>query len=232
MRDVFLETANVAAYRRAVAAMDPETGLPGIGLCWGQAGRGKTLAAKRDHADHGRIYLHVRQDWTQTAFLQSLAFEACGQRPATSNRCKDAIVAALDTSPRMIVVDEADRLHLGRIEDLRDIHNEAGVAVMLIGEEELLGLLGERRRVWSRVVQEVEFRPATEEDVATFCAEAADLDVSPEACALIQRRTEGDMRLIRNMALHLEEAARARQADKATVEMVNQVLSLRSWRRK
>jgi DNA transposition AAA+ family ATPase len=232
MRDIFLETANVSRYRRAVAAMDPETGLPGIGLAWGQAGRGKTLAAKRDHADHGRVYLHVRENWTQTAFLQSLAFEVCGERPATANRCKDSIVARLDTMPRMIVVDEADRLRVGRIEDLRDIHNEVGVAVMLIGEEELLGLLGERRRVWSRVVQEVEFRPATEEDVATYHADAADLDVTPEACALIQRRTEGDMRLIRNMALHLEEAARARQVARVTVEMVNQVLSLRSWRRK
>lgn len=231
MRDVFIETPSAMAYRRAAAAMHPETGMPGFGLVWGQAGRGKTFAARHLHAEQGDVYLHVRQDWTQTAFLQSLAFEVCGQRPPSANRCKDVIADSLGTSPRMIVVDEADRLRIGRIEDLRDILNETGVPVMLIGEEELLGLLGERRRVWSRVVQEVEFKPASEDDVATYAAEAAGLDMPAEVCALVQRRTEGDMRLIRNLVLHLEELALARETEKTTVEMVQRVLSMRSWRR-
>ena len=229
---VFIETTNVTNYRNAVSTLtDTRHGQPGIGVCWGQAGRGKTFAAQNYYAENSGVYLQVWQDWTQTAMLQALCFELCGIRPRSANACKMRIVESLEKESVPIFVDEADRLKIDRIEDLRDIHEKSGCSVVLIGEEELLGLLAGRRRIWSRVTQEVEFKGCSEEDVTLFMMEAASLDVEPEACSLIRRKSDGDMRLVRNMTQQLEQLARARQTGTVSVAMVEDILKTRSWRR-
>ena len=61
---------------------------------------------------------------------------------------------------------------------------------------------------------------------------AAALDIPPELCGRIAERAEGDFRLVRNMMLLLEKAAKA--AENFTVDgpMLDTVISARSWRRK
>jgi len=70
MRSVFIETYNVARFRKAVAlAEDLEKGQPGFVLAHGKAGRGKTFAAQNYYAEKGGIYISVWEDWTQTALF-------------------------------------------------------------------------------------------------------------------------------------------------------------------
>lgn len=239
MKSVFVETSNVAAFRRAVLAVeDTERGQPGLVVAWGQAGRGKTFAARNSHAERGGVYLSAWEDMTQAAFLGRLYFEATGDKhgPRSANACKIRIIEVLEKRRQQnqavtIYMDEADRLHFKRIEDLRDIHEATGCAVILIGEEELIGLLSQRRRVWSRVTQEVAFGPVGEADIAAFALESAALDLTPEACAMVRRTSDGDMRLVRNMVQLLEQAAKARETDIADAAMVTAVQKQRSWRR-
>lgn len=232
MKNVFVETANVSAFRSAVRTIeDTNKGQPGLALAWGQAGRGKTLTARNYHAGHGGIYLRAWEGWTQAAFLRELCDRVCGRTPNGAAICKRHIIKHLDRQPQTLFVDEADRLHVSRLEDLRDIHDETGAPIVLIGEEELLGLLGERRRIWSRVTQEVNFGPVALEDVAMFAMEAASLDVAPEACRLMVDRADGDFRLIRNMVQMLEQAAKARQTATVDVTMTTAMLKQRKWGR-
>lgn len=230
--NIFIETDNVTRFRTAVARLeDANNGQPGIALAWGRAGRGKTMAVDNCYAEGDGVSVDVWQDWTQTAFLQALCFEVCRQRPHSSNGCKNAIVESLGKKPRTIYVDEADRLHIKRIEDLRDIHRATGCSVVLVGEEELLPLLSRRRRIWSRVTQEIEFGPVTHEDIVEFGIRAAALDITPEACSLIAHNSDGDFRLVRNMVQLLEQAAKAKETDVADAPMVQAVIKARSWRR-
>lgn len=230
MLNVFVETGNVSAFRKAVRTVeDTEKGQPGFALVTGQAGRGKTLAARNYYASYGGIYCRAWENQTQAAFLQGLCFQVTGRSPVAANISKRQIIRALDANPTTLFVDEADRLNIGRIEDLRDIHDETGSPVVLIGEEELFGLLGERRRIWSRVTQEVKFEPVAEEDAALFAMEAAGLDVVPEACRLMVNRADGDFRLVRNMVQLLEQKAKAQQTQAVDVAMVSAVLKQRRW---
>ncbi|EHJ46360.1 hypothetical protein DFW101_0343 [Solidesulfovibrio carbinoliphilus subsp. oakridgensis] len=238
MKAVFVETGNVTAFRRAVRTVeDTERGQPGIVVAWGQAGRGKTFAARNSHAERGGVYLSAWEGMTQAAFLGRLCFEATGaQAPRSSHACKVRVIEVLEKrrvqgTATSIYMDEADRLAFGRIEDLRDIHEATGAAVVLIGEEELIGLLSQRRRVWSRVTQEVSFAPVDEGDIAAFALEAAALDLTPEACAMIRATSDGDMRLVRNMVQLLEQAAKARETDLVDAAMVAAVQKQKSWRR-
>lgn len=238
MKSVFVETGNVTAFRRAVLTVeDTERGQPGIVVAWGQAGRGKTFAARNSYTERGGVFLSAWENETQASFLGRLCFETIkAKAPRSASACKVSIIDALKTrrdqgQVASIYMDEADRLAIGRINDLRDIHNETGCAVILIGEEELIGLLSNQRRIWSRVTQEVPFGPVDEADVAAFALEAANLDLTSEACAMVRGTSDGDMRLVRNMVQLLEQAAKARETNRADAAMVKAVQKQRSWRR-
>lgn len=238
MRDIIIETEARIVFDNAVdAATDSGKGLSGFILAYGQAGRGKSVAADqyRYTRDTG-AYVRVWQNWSQSAFLQRLLFEVRRTNEDmpryNGNRCKEIIVHLLKNKPQPLFIDEADRLKIDRIEDLRDIYEMTGVPIVLIGEEGLLGLLSERRRIWSRVVHDVEFGPINASEVAMYAMRAAGLDIEPELCRRIADKAEGDFRLVRNMMILLEKAAIAAEAIKVDAAMMDTVLSSRNWRRK
>ncbi|MFV0420861.1 AAA family ATPase [Oleidesulfovibrio sp.] len=231
-KDVFIETRNVMDFRQKIATLESDSGEPGFALIFGQAGRGKTDTTRNYYARNGGVFLRVMQGWTQTAFLQELCFQVCSMRPRSAAACKAKVIEAIEDMPQTIFVDEADRLHVDRIEDLRDIFDVTGSPVVLIGEQELRGVLGTRRRIWSRVKQVVEFGPVTEEDVAILGDEAAGLDIEPEAAASIVRQSDGDFRLVWSFIGQLEQVARTHETSIITVGMVGRVAKhVASWRK-
>ena len=227
MRDVIITTDAMARFNAATdEILESGKAMSGFILAYGQAGRGKSVAADQYHIDRGGAYVRVWQGWSQTAFLQRLLFEVRGKDTDmprhTGQRCKEMIVDIIDEQRRNgemrpIFIDEADRLKIDRIEDLRDIHEMTGVPVVLIGEEGLLDMLSNRRRIWSRVVQEVEFGPLSPVEVGVY--------------AMITTRAEGDVRLVRNMMLLLERSAKASGDFAVNADTLDMVLSSRTWRR-
>lgn len=140
MREVIIETDAMIRFDSAVDEVaGADRMLSGFVLAYGQAGRGKSVAADRYHYQRGGAYVRVWQGWSQTAFLQRLLFEVRGKNMDmprhTGNRCKELVVQLLEAEPKPIFIDEADRLRIDRIEDLRDIHEMTGAPVVLIGEE-------------------------------------------------------------------------------------------------
>ena len=185
MRDVIIQTNAMTRFDEAVDfVLDSDKGLSGFVLAHGQAGRGKSVAADSYYCKRGGAYVRVWQGWSQSDFLQRVLFEVRGTNEEMprhrGNRCKEVIVKLLENNFKAIFVDEADRLKIDRIEDLRDIHEATGAPIILIGEEGLLGLLSERRRIWSRDSHEVAFGEHNAEAVAVYADEAASLNISPE----------------------------------------------------
>ena len=237
MRDVIITTDAMARFNAATdEILESGKAMSGFILAYGQAGRGKSVAADQYHIDRGGAYVRVWQGWSQTAFLQRLLFEVRGKNldmpRHTGQRCKEMIVDIIDDRELChIFIDEADRLKIDRIEDIRDIHEMTGVPVVLIGEEGLLDMLSNRRRIWSRVVQEVEFGPLSPVEVGVYAMKAAGLDIPADECAKIATRAEGDFRLVRNMMLLLERSAKASGDFTVTADTLDMVLSSRTWRR-
>lgn len=224
--DVFIETGNVQKFRKAVStAEDTEKGRPGMVAVWGEAGSGKTRAAQAMYANKG-VYLRALEGITQAAFLQALCYEVRGSRPHSAYRCKTEIISRLEEARTVIYVDEADRLDIRRIEDLRDIYDLTGCPVVLIGEQGLPVKLEARSRIIDRIPEElrVSFGKIERQDVAIFALEAAELTLSPEACALVHGETKGNFRRTHNLLLSLESAARAAGTGEVSADMVRAVL--------
>lgn len=89
MKTVFIETSNVQQLRKVVAnARDVERGRPGMVAVWGEAGCGKTEAARALYAEAG-YYLRALEGVTQHGFLQDLCFEVKACRPYGAHPLQD-----------------------------------------------------------------------------------------------------------------------------------------------
>lgn len=222
MKNVFIETKRVTAFREAASMIaDTVKGQPGLMVVWGYAGRGKTECAKEYAVRTPDIvYVRVHQDWTPRAMLAAICHEINGMLPHRVDKAKQAIIEELDRKPRMILIDEADRLVIGNVEHLRDIHDETGAPIVLIGEPSLYGRLTARRRIWERVTRVVEFGPVITDDVMVFGMKACDLGIQPEAAVELVKRSQGSFRLLFHLMIDLERLARANTVDKVTLEMI------------
>ena len=80
MRDVIITTDAMARFNAATdEILESGKTMSGFILAYGQAGRGKSVAADQYHIDRGGAYVRVWQGWSQTAFLQRLLFEVRGK---------------------------------------------------------------------------------------------------------------------------------------------------------
>jgi DNA transposition AAA+ family ATPase len=221
LKNIFLETRNVVRFREALSVLeDIEHGQPGLGVVWGVAGRGKTVCAREYAVRTGSVYLRVLQDWTARGMLAALCAQLNGSEPRTIDQAKRIAVENLEKRPRTILVDEADRIRLDLIEHFRDLHDMAGIPVVLIGEEHFFPVINAHRRIWSRVMQTVEFGPITNEDILLFALEAASLRIEPEAAEKIAVRSSGDFRLVWRDVRSLEQMAKASGTQKVDAKMV------------
>lgn len=230
MRDIIVETESMSRFNStADAALEAGRLSSGFVLAYGKAGRGKSVAADRYYYERGGAYVRVWQNWSQSAFLQRLLFEVRGKNMDmprhNGNRCKELIVDVLEYEQKPLFIDEADRLSIDRIEDLRDIFEMTGVPIVLIGEEGIWGLLRERRRIMSRVAYEVEFTPISPTEASIFLNKAANLNVSPDLCLKITKQADGDFRVVRNIALQLEKVAKASEKYDVDAKMLETALA-------
>ena len=229
-KETFVETCSVLALRSAVsAAFEAGAGQPAMLMTYGEPGTGKTKAARSLYAEQGGIYLRALEGMTQNAFLQALCFEVDGTTPHGSARSKQTILSALSDEPRPIFVDEADRLHVGRLEDLRDIHDVTGSPIVLIGEMGLPTKVRARERINDRIPAafRVHFDAITAQDILVFAKDSAELTLTPEAAALVRTVTKGNFRRVYNAMLSLERAAKVANSNDVNAEICRVALELK-----
>ena len=225
-RGVFLETDNVSRLRNAVdLAENVDKGRPGMVMAYGETGRGKTMAAKNTYAINGGVYVRAWEDWTQAAFLEAICFEVCESRPRAANKSKRLIIEALEERRRSIYVDEADRLSVRRIEDLRDIHDETGAPIILIGELGLPSLIKARGRINDRIPAgyRIKFEGINAQDVSLYALEAAGLNLEAAAAVAVQKQTKGNFRRVHNAVVSLEQMAKAAQTRDIDAAMIREL---------
>jgi Uncharacterized ATPase, putative transposase len=210
-RDIFVETQHVVALRNAViSALEAGKGYPAMVMTYGEAGTGKTMAAQSLYSEFGGFYQRVFEGMSLAAFLQELCYKVNGSQPHGANRCRQSLMASLGKA-RALFIDEADRLHVSCLEALRDIHDETGSPVILIGELGLPSRVSARNRINDRIPDafRVHFDRIGKTDIALYASESADLALSPEAASVIHTETGGNFRRVHNAVLSLDNAARA-----------------------
>ncbi len=128
----FIET-EVA--RRILLVVSKTIELASIGVIYADAGRGKTITLQAAAAIHpGSVLLRVRRQTRSAAGLAKALAEVVGLRGVqTSYQASSRLIENLRGTGRCIIIDEAHQLTHDALELLRDIHDEAGLPIVLAG---------------------------------------------------------------------------------------------------
>jgi DNA transposition AAA+ family ATPase len=290
---------NTLEYRRFAEFCDACRRYQYIGLCYGPAGVGKTLSAKRysrwdkfGEADPwrddapvapaldtvfytpavvnspGRIEAEVNRSREKLRVLarRPIRVEAAVQLEAIRRRDKQHARAALDTHnwlngplpqlepsygqvaseytvkesrigdpTSLIIIDEADRLRLASLEQVRAIFDAQEVGLILIGMPGLEKRLARYPQFYSRIGFVHEFRPLGTPEVrqllerhwAPMGVKLPQTPLDPDTVTVIIRVTGGNFRLLTRLLTQIQrilEINTLKEVTKAVVEAARESL--------
>lgn len=213
MRSRMAITKSVAALQIAYEALAGRAfGVPGMALVYGYTGAGKTTAiAALRNATHG-VYVRAQRTWTTNAMLRRLMAELGAEGKGSSSDMVDYIASTLLELQRPVFVDEADYLtrdhHM--IETLRDIHDVAGVPVVLVGMSGIeKRIAGRNKQLAGRISHWVEFLPSDLEDARLVANAVCEVDVDDELLVDLHSQAKGSLRSIVVGLARIEQLAKA-----------------------
>jgi DNA transposition AAA+ family ATPase len=223
-----------------------------IGLCYGLPGVGKTLSARYyAHWDVVEPCLHAFWDvalpptvsWhtlvytpTVTATARTLAQGLktlhgrwnCLVDHARSGS-QDPERTIMQDYCELVIVDEADRLKMQGLEQLRDLYDRRTVGLILIGMPGLEKRLARYPQLYSRIGFAHAFRPLSQEEMkfilihywAELDLVLADKDFTDqEAIAAIIRITGGNFRLLHRLLTQIGRILKVNELQTITQEIV------------
>ena len=176
MRQEFIPTGNYIKIRQAFARLkELPASAPKMGLGYGNFGLGKTFSLEKIAIDEDAILLRATQTWTKSALLTRLCQELnLDEKGSSSTKYQRVVEAILEDGDVILIIDEIDALLRASknevLETLRDIHDEAGCILFIVGMEEANAKLKKHKHYYSRVVEFVLFQPTEREDIAKMTA--------------------------------------------------------------
>jgi DNA transposition AAA+ family ATPase len=199
--------------------------LPKIGLIHGLAGAGKTTAIGHLSQVHGGCFVRATAVWTPKAMLVAILRELGREELGGNNQTKlDEVIKTLAISNLPLFVDEADYLFTrpSTLDILRDIHDQAGVPLYLIGMERISRKVNSRELVASRVSQEVKFTPLDLDDTRLVADTLSEVPIADDLLEDLHQKARGSIRRITVGLSVVEAFGKHAAAD---------LLTLAEWRR-
>ena len=154
MKRAFIKTQNV---KRFITLMEElkklPPNIPKLAMVYGEHGLGKTHSVIWWATRNDAIYVRANNEINQNGLLK-LIVEELGERPFFSMQDNfNLILKHLRIEPKIIIVDEVDYLfnYHNAIEILRDIQDNTGVPILLVG----MGMLDKklaRLKVSSKII--------------------------------------------------------------------------------
>lgn len=140
-----------------------------IGVCYADAGTGKTEAA-REYASRKSDVILIEADPGYTAVVlfkelhDKLGNGGSHNLHSTFAECVDR----LSGSGRLLIIDEAEQLPYRCLEMIRRLHDKAGIGILLLGMPKLLsnlrGYRGQYSQLYSRVGMAAKLEALKEQD--------------------------------------------------------------------
>lgn len=214
MHNKIVPVSNVLRTSEACKALlTRHAGLPGMGLCYGPTGLGKTTAIAWLATRENGVYVRARRDFTPSSLLNAIGNEL-NIELKQSVACKvDAVVERLMQTGRPLFLDEADYI-VGkggdnRLSDtVRDLHDLSDVPVVLIGMAGIDKRIGAAKQLAGRIAQWVEFKPCSDADAQKLADELCEVKVAPDLVKLLSERAGGSIRNVSVGLAKIEQFAR------------------------
>lgn len=201
IRDVTISTRDFqAVYELCNSLLSPESSLTAsIGLVIGDAGMGKTTAVQRFAAENSAANYVLFMGYTRNALFKEIAEAMIGRSAGTYYNNLQLIMGATQIFRKLIIIDEADRMPLSLLEDLRTLNERGKVPLLLVGEPTLARTVKRADRIESRIRKpRIEFHPVDAVTLATLYKEACSLEISADVAKSLVSMAGGDFRVAAN----------------------------------
>lgn len=221
--DIFIMTENVKRLNALCDELiDPAGDLTSsFGIIIGRAGRGKTKASLHYAINNpNAIYTLYIDGMSLPSVARKIAYEFAGIKPHSFEACLETISRETSTHRRLVILDEADKMPKKSIDMIRGINEQCRCPIVLVGEETLANIVGQERRLKSRVRQTVVFDEVTVPDVSAFYRLAVKLEPDAECARALWKRSEGDFRIVVNDALSVVRIMNASKLQVLTMDVV------------
>jgi hypothetical protein len=194
MRELFVEDTR---YRKTKSLFMEVSALPismpKVIVMVAEAGCGKSTLVKRLCVELGWIALSLKEYQSISWSMCSLAVEVCGYCLSTISQNYSIIVSSLRKRPRGIVLDEGHRAasKLGKFEMYRDLSDEAGVPLVLVGTESLLRSVHALPPLESRVAGWTTIAPCDLSDTKLYCEQLCEVALADDLIKAVHEITKG-----------------------------------------
>lgn len=201
MQNKIVPVGNVLRMAEACKALlQRPAGMPGMGLCFGDSGLGKTTAVAWLATRENGVYVRARAASTPTSMLDQIGKELNLALKQRVDLKIDAIVEKLAQSGRPLFLDEADYI-VGKdgenrlANTVRDLHDLATTPVILIGMSKIDRRIALSPQLSGRMAQWVEFKPCTQDDAQKLADELVEkVKVAPDLVKALSDRAGGSIR--------------------------------------
>lgn len=199
--DVIVATPDFnAVYGLCNDLMDPKSSLAAsIGMVTGVAGRGKTTTVRRYAAEHVGVVYVLYMGYSKSALFRTIAEELTGRSYGSYYKNLQLITEATRAWRKLIIIDEADRMPLGQIEDLRTLNEYGSVPLLLVGEPALASMTKKADRIESRIRKpRIDFHPLDYVVLSTLYKEACGITLTKNVAEKLVRYAGADFRVAAN----------------------------------
>jgi DNA transposition AAA+ family ATPase len=139
-----------------------------------------------------------------------------------------ALKRAVPDPTTLILVDEADRLHMNSLEVIRSIFDDGGIGMVLIGMPGIEKRVARFPQFYSRIGFVHEFRPLDEAQMTTLLNEGwlpagvrlPDAVLASDVIASLIRMSGGNFRLLTRLLTQVERILKVNQAETVSKEIV------------
>ena len=187
-----------------------------IGVCYSQAGLGKTESA-REYASRNNDAILIEADpgYTAKVLFQELRDIVGGTSRLNLHSMFVDCCEKLKGSGRLLMIDEAEQLPYRALEMLRRLHDKTQIGILLLGMPKLLGNLrgikSEYAQLYSRVGMAVKLQPLTSDDTSMIIQ--ASLPASNGIHKVFHKEAAGNTRRLFKMISRAKHIAGVNKVD-------------------
>ena len=227
MKPKFVPTKNVKCFINLIHSLKnkPEN-ITKIGLIYGSAGLGKIKSAVYRSIQYDAIYIRATSSMSPKWMLEEIAKELDEiPRFYTADIFRQC-VNALKTNPQMIIVDEIDYLlaDFRTIETLRDLHDETGVPIVLVGMQLAKHKLKKHTHLFDRISEIYNFTEFEYADIKQIVEEISEVEITKKVIHLIHNKAKS-FRQIVNTIDTFEKVAQANGLTQIDENIAKEVLN-------
>lgn len=199
MSSQYARLTNVSLFHNLIQyVVHRDNGLPSIGVFYGASGLGKTTSAIFGAMVSDARYVCVGASWRPKKLITEIAKQHGIHDVTTVGQGMERIIEAVTYEPKPIIVDEADYLVKGQsIQLIREIADETGCPILLLGEGLLSKKLQSVEMVYNRVLKfERAVQCSVEDTILLAEMYAAGLDISQDLIEALTLESSGIARRI------------------------------------